>query len=123
MSGANPQRIVKDMVEALNRRDLDGFMRPYAEDVVVRMMGRGESFRGRDAVRDWLAEAFDALDPFHNEVIGIYGDGATLVLEVVAKGTPVKEFMGHRPGENWEQPELYVYEFRGDRIAEVRSYT
>ena len=79
--------IVSEMVDALNEADVDRFVSYYADDVSVRMMGRDRRMQGSQAVREWIEDAFDALDGFCNDIVGIYGDGDVVVLEVIARGT------------------------------------
>ena len=114
--------VVADMVAALNRRDIDQFVSYYADDVFVEMMGRDRTMRGAEAVRDWIVGAFDALDGFANDVIGIYDNGDTVALEVIARGIANRDFAGRAPGEALDQYEVYVYSMHKGKIQGVRGY-
>ena len=114
--------LVADMVDALNEADIDRFVSYYADDVSVEMMGRGHRMQGAQAVREWIEDAFDALDGFCNDVIGIYGDGDVIALEVIARGTTNRQFAGRAPGEPLDAYEVYVYTLSGGRIADIRAY-
>ena len=114
--------VVAAMVDALNRGDVDDFVSYYADNATVEMKGRGRRMDGADAVRVWIQDAFDSLDGFSNDVVGIYGDGETIALEVIARGTANREFVGRQPGERLDAHEVYVYTLSGGKIHGVRAY-
>ena len=114
--------VVAAMVDALNDGDIDRFVSYYADDVSVEMMGRGRRMEGADAVRSWITDAFDSLDGFSNDVVGIYDDGETVALEVIARGTANRKFAGRAPGEALDAHEVYVYSLSDGRIHGVRGY-
>lgn len=117
-----PREIVRAMVDALNTGDVDAFVDFYAPDVVVRMMGSGDTIEGVDSVRSWIEGAYDALEGFSNDVVGIYDDGDVVALEVVARGRANRDFAGRSEGEMFDNPELYVYRLDNGRIREARVY-
>jgi ketosteroid isomerase-like protein len=110
------------MVAALNEADVDRFVSHYADEVTVQMMASGRSMQGSEAVREWIEDAFDGLDGFSNDVIGIYGEGDTIALEVVANGIANREFAGRAPGQPLDANELYIYELTDGKISGVRVY-
>ena len=114
--------VVASMVDALNEADIDRFVSYYADDVSVELMTSGRRMHGADEVRDWIADAFDGLDGFSNDVLGIYGDGDTIALEVIARGTANRQFGRRAPGEPLDAHEVYVYTLTDGRIREVRGY-
>ena len=116
------REVVADMVAALNESDVDRFVSHYSDDVTVRMMASGRRMQGNDAVRAWIEDAFDGLDGFSNDVIGIYGDGDTIALEVIARGVANREFAGRKAGQPLDANELYVYELTDGKISGVRVY-
>ena len=114
--------VVADMVAALNEADVDRFVSHYAGDVTVQMMASGRSIQGGEAVRRWIEDAFEGLDGFSNDVIGIYGVGDTIALEVIARGVANREFAGRAAGEPLDANELYVYELTNGKISGARVY-
>ncbi len=110
------------MVDALNQSDIKRFVSYYTDDVQVEIIRFGRRLRGAHAVGKWIEDAFDALDGFSNDVIGIYGTGETIALEVIARGTATRPFAGREVGEPLDAPEVYIYTFRKGKIAEVRAY-
>ena len=51
-----------------------------------------------------------------------YGDGETIALEVIARGTATRPFAGREVGEPLDAHEVYIYTFRDGKIADVRAY-
>jgi steroid delta-isomerase-like uncharacterized protein len=114
--------IIAAMAGALNDGDIDRFVSYYADDVSVELMTSGRRMQGADGVRDWIVDAFDRLDGFSNDVLGIYGDGDTVVLEVIARGVANREIAGRAPGEALDAHEVYVYSLSEGKIHGVRGY-
>lgn len=114
--------VVADMVGALNDGDIDRFASYYTDDVEVDIIRFGRRLKGNRAVGEWIEDAFDALDGFCNDVIGIYGDGGVIALEVIARGTAKRPFAGRSVGEPLDAQEVYIYTFRNGKIADVRAY-
>ena len=122
-SGESGNRgVVTAMVDALNEADIDRFVCYYTDDVEVEISRFGRRLKGARAVGEWIEDAFDALDGFCNDIIGIYGDGETIALEVIARGTATRPFAGKEVGEPLDAPEVYIYTFRDGKIADVRAY-
>ena len=126
MSAPRPESgnraVVAAMVDALNQADIERFVSYYTHDVEVEIIRFGRRLKGARAVGEWIEDAFDALDGFCNDIVGIYGNGQVIVLEVIARGTATRPFAGRQVGEPLDAPEVYIYTFRGDRIADVRAY-
>ena len=65
---------VQDMIDAMNRFDLDGFMKPFADDALVN--DRHRQFWGKDAIRHWadleITGDHVTMDPYH--IVTHYGD-------------------------------------------------
>lgn len=65
---------VQDMIDAMNRFDLDGFMKPFADDALVN--DRHRQFWGKDAIRRWadleITGDHVTMDPYH--IVTHYGD-------------------------------------------------
>ena len=114
--------VVAAMVDALNQADIERFVSYYTHDVEVEIIRFGRRLKGARAVGEWIEDAFDALDGFCNDIVGIYGNGQVIVLEVIARGTATRPFAGRQVGEPLDAPEVYIYTFREDKIADVRAY-
>lgn len=114
--------VVADMVDALNEADIDRFVSYYTDDVEVEIIRFRRRLKGARAVGKWIEDAFDALDGFCNDLVGIYGNDEVVVLEVVARGVATRPFAGRQVGEPLDAPEVYIYTFRNGKIADVRAY-
>jgi len=114
--------VVESMVAALNEGDIDRFASYYADDVEVDIIRFGRRLHGARSVGEWIEDAFDALDGFCNEIVGIYGEGEVIALEVVARGVARRPFAGRSVGEPLDAQEVYIYTFRDGKIADVRAY-
>jgi ketosteroid isomerase-like protein len=117
----NRNRVVA-MIDALNRADLDDFAAFYAENVEIRLVRSGFTVLGRDGVRSWLDDVFDAFDDFANDVVAVHCDGDVAVVELVARGNLTREFGGMEPDPDWRNPEVYVYALEDGVIVEARGY-
>ena len=126
MSGSREETgnraVVAAMVDALNEADIERFTSYYTDDVEVDIIRFGRRLKGARAVGKWIEDAFDALDGFCNDVVGIYGDGEVIALEVIARGTATRPFARREVGEPLDAPEVYIYTFRDGKIADVRAY-
>lgn len=110
------------MVDALNRGDLDEFESYYADDVEITLMRSGHTITGRDGVRRWLDDVFEAFHGFANDVVDVHCEGDIAVLEVLARGDLTREWGGMEPDPDWRNPEVYVYRLEGGLIVEARGY-
>jgi ketosteroid isomerase-like protein len=113
---------VLEMIDALNRADLDDFESFYADNVEIHLVRSGFTVTGRDAVRRWLDDVFDAFDDFANDVLAVHCDGDIAVVELLARGDLTREFGGMQPDPDWRNPEVYVYRLEVGLIVEARGY-
>src|SRR4029077_14496306 len=73
--------IVREQVEALNRRDLDGVMSSVAEDGVLD--GRADLLESRATIRGFLDDWFGAYDELEYELEEVSHLGGGVVFAVV----------------------------------------
>ena len=104
--------IVDDVNAAFAANNIEGFLAHCTSDVVWTMVG-DRTVTGVDAIRSWLSATQSEAPNF--TVDHVSGDGDT----VTAYGDMTMK------GENGSvEPYAFcdVYRFRGDKIAELRSY-
>jgi uncharacterized protein (TIGR02246 family) len=105
--------IVDEVNAAFAANNIEGFLAHCTDDVVWTMVG-DRTVSGVDAIRNWMSSTTSA-DPPTFTVDHVSGDADT----VTAYGDMTMK------GDNGS-PEPYaycdVYRFRGDKIAELRSY-
>jgi imidazolonepropionase-like amidohydrolase len=82
-----PQAIVDLQIDAYNRRDLDAFLRCYADDVVGVLMPSGTfMFRDRDVWRDSHRQVFAENPELHCTIASRVVDGRFVVDQEVISG-------------------------------------
>jgi ketosteroid isomerase-like protein len=94
--------LVREQLEAADRRELDAVMSRFAEDAVFDGRGAGTFFEGRAAIRgfldDWFG-AFEKLD-FELEEVSHLGGGVVFAV-VIQDGRPVGGAGHVRHREGW----------------------
>ena len=85
--------IVRQIVEAINRRDADAFVTTVSPDVewedAVFWTEGSRTFRGRAGVRDWLNQILEPWESFHveaDEVIDVGDDRFVVGFGFTARG-------------------------------------
>jgi ketosteroid isomerase-like protein len=108
--------LVREQVEALDRRDLDGVMSRVAEDTVFH--GRfGDVFEGRAAIRGFLEDWFRAWEELHFELEEVSHLGGGVLFAVVIQDGRLVGGDGHlRQREGW------VYLWVGGSIARLSTH-
>jgi uncharacterized protein len=74
------------------------------------------TFRGRDAVRQWLETLDEHLDYDRFEPLEFFADGDTVIELVRAHGR------AKGSGRPFESEIVRVWSFRGDQVVRVRSF-
>jgi ketosteroid isomerase-like protein len=107
--------LVREQLEALDRRDVDGVMNNVAEDAVPE--GRVEEVEGRAAIRRFLVEDwFRAYEELNYELEEVSDLGGGVVFAVVIQdGRPVGADGRVRQREGW------VYLWVGGSIARLTT--
>jgi ketosteroid isomerase-like protein len=106
--------IVREQIEALNRRDLDGVLINVAEDAVLD--GRVEVVKGRARIRGFLEEWWGAYEELAWELEEVSHLGGGVVLAVVVQDGRLVGADGHvRQCEGW------VYVCQGGSIARLTT--
>ena len=113
-------KLVEELIEAFNARDVDGFLRLTTEDFkwfTSVMAVEGEVFVGREGIETYFQRMRDAWDEFVGllEVWNDLGDRILVSghLEGRGRGSGV-DSRSHR----W----TCCYEFRGDKISLMHSF-
>jgi ketosteroid isomerase-like protein len=119
MSEENVQAF-KRALEAANRRDLEEVLEVLDPDVEwhsrLPLAGGDETYRGREAVREFLLETWDLLAATYFDFPQVLDAGD----EVVALG----HFGGRgaASGVETRMPFAYVVEFKAGKAVRVRAY-
>jgi ketosteroid isomerase-like protein len=98
--------------DALNRRDLDGFLALMNDGVEARplLAGLEGGFRGHDGVRRWWNDILDAFPDFRTEVDEVRDLGDMVIVRV--------RITGHGAGSDalFEQSSYQVLEWRRKKM-------
>jgi len=114
------KRLALDTWEALRRGEVKSAFAKMADDVTWRIPGLLPPVsglkRGKEEILGflrWAAATFPS--GFQTEVKGVYGDGGTVVLELVNRSTAAN-------GRPYENEYCFVFEVDGRKIRAVREY-
>lgn len=110
---------IHESFEAINRRDFDAAVRPAHPDVEIhaRMAAvEGSTWRGRDGVREWIEETFEAFDTFHLDVREMrwLGDRCLTFAHLRARG--------RQSGIELDRPWIYLATMRDGLIIRLESF-
>jgi ketosteroid isomerase-like protein len=87
-------------------------------DAVVYSAMTGNTFRGTEGIRKWMAEIDEQFDDWLlkiEEISAVPGDRLLVVGSV--------HFRGRSSGVEFDQPMGWIYEFKDDRICGLRNFT
>jgi ketosteroid isomerase-like protein len=112
-------RVVREGFARCNRDDYDFFFESAAPDIeLLSRFGSltGEPYRGREGIRQWLADiqqSFERFDLWLDEVRDL-GDAVLAIggINLRARGS----------GLDMREPMGWVFEFRGGRVVRMRFY-
>ena len=109
---ARNQAIVDQVNAAFAANNIEGFLAHCTTDVVWTMIG-DRTVHGVDSIRSWMSEMNGDAPTFTVEHVSGDGDTVTAYGDMTMTGD-----------DGSTEPYAYcdVYRFRGDKIAELRSY-
>jgi ketosteroid isomerase-like protein len=118
MEAEKNKKIVKATWDAFWRGDIEAGVANMSDDITwftqgdMKMAGTKV---GKDAIRKFRFTELDVFKDLKRDVVGVYGDGNTVVMELKA--------VGHlRNGEPYENGGVVVYELDNGKIVRVRQY-
>jgi ketosteroid isomerase-like protein len=79
--------LVRAGIEALNRRDLEGAIAPFAEALEFEDVGTGISSSGRSAMAQWIAEFLDSYSEYTETPEDIVDLGEQIVMHMRTDAT------------------------------------
>ena len=116
--------VIDSWFEAWNAHDLDQAAQCLSEDVTLEQPEEtGHSLRGRDAVRGYIAELYDAFPDARLDVTTVITQAEQAAAEYVFRGTQQGEYRGVQAQDNAvENPIVDVMDVRNGQIAAIRRY-
>jgi ketosteroid isomerase-like protein len=118
MDVAENKKLVKDTWDAFWRGNIEAGVANMADDIAwftPGAMAMSGWKRGKDEIRKFRFTELDIFLELNRNVIGLYGDGNTVILEVKAEGRL-------KNGEPYENAGCVVWEIENGKIARVRQY-
>jgi uncharacterized protein len=112
------KKIVKATWDAFWSGDVDKGLENMTEDVIWYTPGANVmsgAKHGKAEIRKFRFTELDVFQELRRSVVGIYGEGDTVVLELKAEGKL-------RNGEPYENSGVVVYQLENGKIARVRQY-
>lgn len=114
---ANKQ-LVLDTWRAFWRGDIEAGVANMSDDIAWFTPGTGPLSgwkRGKDEIRKFRFGELDIFADLKREIVGLYGDGETVVMEAQA--------VGHlRNGDPYENAGCVVWKIRDGKVYLVRQY-
>lgn len=106
--------IVRQIVDAYNRKDIGALEAIYAEDVTL-WSSLGEDATGSDLVLGHVGDLFRRLPDEHMTADTVITDGATVVVELTSRGTGAS-------GKPYEICFTEVFDITEGRVSGVMTY-
>ena len=104
----SPEILAQQQLNAYNAGDIDAFLAPYSEDVLISNYQGGEIARGHDAMRSIYGPMFDKNPNLHCE----------LVNRIVLGSQVIDHERIHGLGEVFEA--VAVYTIKNQKIVDVK---
>jgi len=118
MSVEDNKKLVMDTWLAFWRGDIEEGVANMTDDIAWFTPGTNQFSgwkRGKDAIRAFRFGELDIFEELKREIIGLYGDGDTVVMEALAVGRL-------RNGAPYENAGCVVWQIRDGKIHTVRQY-
>jgi ketosteroid isomerase-like protein len=112
------KKLVFDTWQAFWRGDIEAGLANMADDVTWLIPGKMKTsglVEGKDNLRKFRHSNLHIFRESHHTVVGIYGDGNTVVMEMSAKAVL-------RNGQPYENAGVTVWQIENDKIKHVREY-
>jgi limonene-1,2-epoxide hydrolase len=108
--------VVRRLIDALNRSDLDALMDCFAPDVHTHLPTQpSRGIHGREYLRGYWESAMDGAGDVRAELLRCVADGSTVLAEWCWRGT-------RRDGSTFARAGMTVHGVVDDRIAWQRLY-
>lgn len=111
---------VRDALECLNARDMDGAERYFTPDLVVHHPTEREPILRMTGFRRLIETAVTGFPNWHLGIEDLAAEGDVVVAHLMSTGTHTGDFVGFPPsGRNFAVREMMAFRFVGDQAAEA----
>lgn len=104
-----PEKLVQEQVDGYNARNVDAFLKPYAEDIELYMFPNQLISKGKEAMRKDYARMFKDLPELHCEIKNRIVNGNFVIDQ--------ESISGMRKGE--KVVASAIYEIKDGKISKV----
>jgi steroid delta-isomerase-like uncharacterized protein len=123
MSSTNTKsalEVVKAHMEAEDRQDIEATVATFTEDCYYLVPGLGIELRGKDEIRRWYKESFEAVPDFRNTDERYYETDGNVFFEANIEGTHLGTWAGWAPtGRRFKLPLLVRIPIAADGLIEA----
>jgi len=117
------RELLRNWIDAFQRRDLDAVMECYADDAVNFQVAVGEPSIGRSQIRRDTAEFFRGFPDAWSVAENLLADRDWAAWEWIGGGTFSGEFYGNQPtGRSFEIRGCGFFNFQAGKIVLQRGY-
>ena len=112
--------VVREHMAAEDRQDLDATLATFTEDCYYRVPGLGVELRGKDQIRRWYEDLFEAVPDFRNSEERYWEAGGEVFFEAFMEGTHRGEWFGWAPtGRRFRSAMLVRIPIAADGLMEA----
>lgn len=112
--------VVKAHMEAEDRQDIEGTVATFTENCYYRVPGLGIELSGKDEIRRWYKESFEAIPDFRNSDERYYESDGNIFFEANIEGTHRGTWAGWAPtGRSFKVPILVRIPIAADGLIEA----
>jgi steroid delta-isomerase-like uncharacterized protein len=112
--------VVKAHMAAEDRQDIEATVATFTENCYYRVPGLGIELRGRDEIRRWYRETFEAVPDFRNSDERYYESEGSIFFEANIEGTHLGTWAGWPPtGRKFKVPILVRIPIADDGLLEA----
>lgn len=121
MSESENERVVREITEALNRRDLDAVMDHIADDVTY--VEASGNRRNKEELRRQFASTLRIFPDSRFRVDHMVSQGNTVAAELTMTGTHKGEWAGiPATNKKVEVPGVHIYDFEAGKVKLWKLY-
>jgi steroid delta-isomerase-like uncharacterized protein len=116
----NALEVVKTHMAAEDRQDIEATVATFTENCYYRVPGLGIELRGRNEIRRWYRETFEAVPDFRNGDERYYESEGNIFFEASIEGTHLGTWAGWPPtGRKFKVPILVRIPIADDGLLEA----
>jgi len=122
MTERDNDRVVRDIVNAINSQDLDALLDHLADEVTAFLSGFDETV-DKEGMRECWAGWYMGFPDLTYHADRTVSQGNTVVVEATATGTQKREFLGIPPtNKKAEARVIWIFDFEAGKVKLWKEY-